>query len=44
MRTKLLTNHLNKGLQSIDPLRSKSNPAIDIGSVKVLMQRSVETL
>jgi hypothetical protein len=44
MRTKLLTNHLNEGLQSTDSLRSESNPAVDIGSIEVLVQRSVETL
>jgi hypothetical protein len=44
MRMKLLTNHLNYGLQSIDSLRSESNPAVDIGSVEVLMQRCVEAL
>jgi hypothetical protein len=33
----LLTHYLNKTLKTTDPLRSKSNPAVDICSIEILL-------
>jgi hypothetical protein len=35
--TKLLTHYLNKRLNATDPLWSKSNPTVNIGSIEILL-------